>query len=106
MNPLIDPVEYDVLTSTQTETHIMQADFLKLREIAATYTIPASWGGPFRASRWSLTVSARNLWTTTKYKGTGDPEVAFNSGPNTFDRTDYASVPQPRRLTASINVNF
>jgi len=105
-NPLADPVEVEVWLSQQTETHIMPADFLKLREISATYLIPASWGGPFRASRWSITLSARNLWMTTKYGGTGDPEVSFTSSPNTFNATDYAAVPQPRRLTASINVNF
>ncbi|PYP74205.1 MAG: hypothetical protein DMD25_15580, partial [Gemmatimonadetes bacterium] len=59
-----------------------------------------------RASRWSITLSGRNLWLATRYKGTGDPEVSFNSNPNTFDRTDYASVPQPRRLSATITVLF
>ena len=105
-NPQADPIQVQVWGSQQTVTHIMPADFLKLREVAVTYLVPPSWGGPFRASRWSITLSGRNLWLATRYKGTGDPEVSFNSNPNTFDRTDYASVPQPRRLSATITVLF
>jgi len=105
-NPQADPIQVQVWGSQQTVTHIMPADFLKLREVAVSYIVPPSWGGPFRASRWIITLSGRNLWLATRYKGTGDPEVSFNSNPNTFDRTDYASVPQPRRLSATINVNF
>jgi hypothetical protein len=84
----------------------MPADFLKLREVAVSYDIPASLGGLFRSNRWSVTVSARNLWMATKYKGAGDPEVSFTSSPGSFDRTDYASVPAPRRLSATFNVSF
>ena len=105
-NPRADSVEVQVWGSLQTVTHIMPADFLKLREVAVTYDLPPSWGGPFRARRWSVTLAARNLWMATRYKGTGDPEVSFESDPNTFDRTDYAAVPQPRRLSATINVTF
>ena len=108
-----DPVQRAVLLTQQTETYIQKADFLKLREVAVTYSIPRSWGGPFRVSRWSLTVAARNLWVTTKYKGPGDPEVlwaprgsADSGANNNFETLDYASVPQPRRLSASITVNF
>jgi hypothetical protein len=90
--------------SRQTVTHISQADWLKLREVSLTYSIPSSWGGPFRVSRWSVTLSGRNLWTTTKYTGTGDPEVLWvRTG---FETLDYASVPQPRRFSALVQINF
>jgi len=99
--------------SLQTAEYISAADFLKLRELALTYTMPASWGGPFRVARWSINLSARNLWTTTKYKGIGDPEVLWaprgggESGRDSnFETLDYASVPPPRRISASISVNF
>jgi TonB-dependent starch-binding outer membrane protein SusC len=105
-NPDADPVEVQVWQSLQTVTHIMPADFLKLREVAVTYNVPGSWGGPFRRNHWSITLAGRNLWMTTRYKGTGDPEVSFTSDPDSFDRTDYAAVPQPRRLSATINVTF
>ncbi|MGE3616263.1 MAG: SusC/RagA family TonB-linked outer membrane protein [Gemmatimonadales bacterium] len=106
VDPDADPAEVKRWLSTQTLTHIMPADFLKLREISLTYDLPAAWGRAFRATRWSVTASARNLFTTTKYKGSGDPEVSFVSSPGTFDRTDYASVPAPRRLSVFFNVSF
>ena len=107
-NPDADPVDVEVALSQQTETYIQAADFLKLRELSLTYTIPRSLGGPFRASRWSVTLAGRNLWVTTKYDGPGDPEVLWSRGSsaNRFEVLDYASVPPPRRLSASINVNF
>ena len=86
-------------------THISKADFIKLRELSVSYNLPTSWGGAFSARRWTVTVSGRNLWTATKYEGTGDPEVSFTSSPTSFDRTDYASFPAPRRIAAS-SYNF
>ena len=75
------------------------------RELALTYTLPGSWGSFFQGSRWSFTVSGRNLAVWTKYEGRGDPEVQFN--PNSaFTMLDYASTPQTRRLSASMRVTF
>jgi TonB-linked SusC/RagA family outer membrane protein len=109
-NPQGNPVQKAVLLSQQTETYIMPADFLKLREVAVSYTLPSSWGGPFARARWNVTVAARNLWVTTKYGGYGDPEVLWaprgDTRYNNFEVLDYASVPQPRRLSASVSVNF
>lgn len=105
-NPETPPAELARLTSLQTLSYIMPADFLKLREVSLTYDFPVSWTRALRGTRWSLTLSGRNLWLTTKYKGAGDPEVSFVSNPSTFDRTDYASVPAPRRLAATFNVSF
>ncbi|NIR45829.1 MAG: hypothetical protein GWN83_17805, partial [Gemmatimonadetes bacterium] len=52
-NPDQDPVERLVWRSLQTKTHIHPADFMKLREVALTYTLPASISQRFRASRTS-----------------------------------------------------
>ncbi len=105
-NPDTPPEVYKQLTSLQTLTYIMPGDFLKLREVSLSYNVPSSLGRFFKDYRWNVTVSARNLWTTTKYKGTGDPEVSFYSDANNFDRTDYAAVPAPRRLQVTVNVAF
>jgi hypothetical protein len=42
---------------------IYDAGFLKLREVSATYTLPAAWAGRFNARNASLSVGARNLMT-------------------------------------------
>ena len=112
-DPLASDTAIDFWTSQQTVEYIQAADFLKLREVSLTYTIPSSWGGPFRAGRWSVMVAARNLLTWTKYNGLGDPEVLWSprgggdsGNQNNFETLDYASVPPPRRLSAAISVNF
>ena len=106
-NPNADPAEREVWLSTQTMTHLFPADYLKLREVSLSFTFPRSWGGPFAANRYGITLSGRNLGIlTTRYKGTGDSEVSFVSNPGSFDRTDYASVPAPRRFSATLHVTF
>jgi TonB-linked SusC/RagA family outer membrane protein len=112
-NPDADPVDLAVAETRETESTIMAADFLKIRELSFTYTIPGSWGGPFRDGRWNITVAARNLVTWTKYDGPGDPEVLWSrttqdgGGPgNRFEVLDYASVPPPRRVSIAIQINY
>lgn len=93
------------LRSLQTKSHISKADFVKFRELALTYTIPQRWTRALRGTRWSATLSARNIGHWTKYKGKGDPEVQWDPR-STFQMLDYASTPQTRRLSASFRVTF
>jgi TonB-linked SusC/RagA family outer membrane protein len=84
---------------------IDKADFIKLREVSATYTLPRSWAEKFRARGMSFTLSGRNLALWTKYDLGTDPELNF-SGDATFTRTDYMSVPMMRYYTATVNLSF
>jgi hypothetical protein len=93
------------LLSLQTDEFIYKADFVKLREVSATYTLPRDLTERFGFSRASITVSGRNLGLWTKYKGNSDPEVTFTST-SEFDASDYAAIPQLRRLLVSMNFNF
>jgi TonB-dependent starch-binding outer membrane protein SusC len=94
------------LRSLQTKSHISRADFVKLREVSVTYTLPERWTRYIRpGSRWAVTLAGRNLAIWTKYEGRGDPEVQFDPD-NTFTMLDYAATPQTRRLTASVRVTF
>jgi TonB-linked SusC/RagA family outer membrane protein len=104
-DPNLDPVERARLLSLQTKEFIYRADFIKLRELAATYTIPPSFTSRFGFSRAAVTVSGRNLAVWTRYKGNTDPEVAFNST-NQFGRTDYAAIPMQRHIQVAFNFNF
>lgn len=108
-DPNAPPEQRAVWTSLQTKTHIWDADFLKLREISATYTLPTEWAGAVRADRMSFTLAARDLWMWTNYtpyRGEkADPEVQFFAGQG-FSTLDYASTPMTRRLTASVRVQF
>lgn len=76
-----------------TRAHYYQdASFLKLREVSINYILPDGWIP--RASRTSLTLSARELATWTDFAGV-DPE---NSA--------QAILPPLSRFTASLNIGF
>jgi TonB-dependent SusC/RagA subfamily outer membrane receptor len=104
-DPGYDPAERLVWYSLATRQHMEQADFIKLRELSATYTLPGAWAQRFGASQASFTLSGRNLWMWTKYFEGLDPEVVFNSESN-FTSADYASTPMTRRLMASVRFVF
>ena len=65
---------------------------------------PTRWARRFRASRLSLTLAGRNLWTITDYSGV-DPEVNAFAQDN-FSTSDFESQPQVRYWTARLNVGF
>ena len=74
------------------DQYFMDASFVKLRELSASYDFPRRWTP--RVSQASLTVAARELATWTDFQGT-DPE---NAG--------QAILPPLSRLTAALNIRF
>ena len=95
--------------------YTQRADFIKIREVSLTYTLPTEWSSRFRADRVAVTLAAHNLGFLWKpwYKGL-DPEVTFN-GINTTSadggtfgsvRADYFTLPMLRRLTMAVDVSF
>jgi TonB-linked SusC/RagA family outer membrane protein len=78
--------------------------FIKLRELSLTFSVPDSWAHRFRASRLSLTLAGRNLWTITDYSGV-DPEVNAFAQSN-FSTSDFESQPQVQYWTARLNIGF
>jgi TonB-linked SusC/RagA family outer membrane protein len=83
--------------------------FIKLRELSFTFNAPDTWARALRASRLSLTLSGRNLWTITDYSGI-DPEVnGFGQGNGEsagFSSTDFFSQPQIRYWMLRVNLGF
>jgi TonB-linked SusC/RagA family outer membrane protein len=78
--------------------------FIKLRELSLTFNAPDRWARLVRASRLSLTLSGRNLWTITDYTGI-DPEVN-GFGQRNFSSTDFFSQPQVRYWMLRANLGF
>ncbi|HEX6309262.1 MAG TPA: SusC/RagA family TonB-linked outer membrane protein [Longimicrobiales bacterium] len=105
LEPSVTVADVLALRSLQTKSHITKADNLKWRELSVTWSIPPRWTRALPDSRFSLTLSGRNLALWTKYKGKGDPEVQFDPN-STFSMLDYAATPQTRRLSASLRVSF
>jgi TonB-linked SusC/RagA family outer membrane protein len=105
VNPEADPDEVLVRQfASQTYIHIQQADFLKLRDLAVSYDLPAAIIGRVGIRNSTFTVAGHNLKIWTKY-GAADPEVSFH-GDDTFNRNDSWTVPQTRRISASLTVSF
>lgn len=109
-NAALDPEAYAERTSGSTLPFVTKADFVKLREVAVSYTIPRGVTGRFGTDEVTFTLSGRNLAMWTNYLGM-DPEVNFNGNASTqgfasTDRTDYMSVPMLRRIQASVNLRF
>ncbi|HEV2149615.1 MAG TPA: SusC/RagA family TonB-linked outer membrane protein [Longimicrobiaceae bacterium] len=109
-NPALDPEVYAERTSGSTLPFVTRADFVKLREVSVSYTIPQRLTRGFGTDELTFMLSGRNLAMWTNYLGM-DPEVNFNGIANTagfgsVDRSDYMSVPMLRRLQASISARF
>jgi outer membrane receptor protein involved in Fe transport len=109
-NPNADPVQVQVLQSGVTAPYINRADFVKLRELSLTYTLPQVVLRHAGLKGASVIVSGRNLaiWKLKNYRGM-DPEVNFANQTSTngqFYRTDYGSVPMLRRIVTSLNLTF
>jgi hypothetical protein len=81
-----------------------KTDFLRFRELSATFSFPDRFAGLFRASRMSFTAAARNLGTITGYSGL-DPQSGY-FGDSIGVVSDFQTQPPPSYLTFRLNVTF
>lgn len=86
------------------QTDVQKADFLRLREVAVTFTAPDRWARSFGASTLSLTLAGRNLALWTKYPGV-DPETN-NFGALNYRTSDFLSQAPLRSWVARVNLGF
>ena len=93
-----------ILAISDPNQYLERADFIKLRDVSLTYTIPQRLFNRSGLSSASLTVAGRNLGLWTDYSGL-DPEV--NTYPNrNFTRVDAYAAPMTRRWTVSLNLGL
>jgi len=83
-----------------------KADFVRLREVSVGYTLPRALLSRMgnRVKGGTLTFAAQNLALWSDYSG-ADPEVV-SSGAANFDRTDFLTLPNPRRFVIKTNFTF
>ncbi|MGH7577899.1 MAG: SusC/RagA family TonB-linked outer membrane protein [Longimicrobiales bacterium] len=87
---------------------IEKADFIKLRDLSLTYTLPSRIAQAFRATGASITVAGHNLAQWTDYSGL-DPEASGYGpvpGRGNFARADVYPVPMLRRWSVAMNLSF
>jgi TonB-linked SusC/RagA family outer membrane protein len=103
--------QYVALSPYDGLNEIEDADFVRWRELALTYTMPGTMAGRFGAKSLALNLTARNLAIWTKYSGT-DPETNLLGRQTSGGLNDLAmgidafGFPLPRRFTASVRVGF
>jgi TonB-dependent starch-binding outer membrane protein SusC len=91
------------------DAYLQPGDFIRFRELSATYTLPRSiiarWGPVSNAS---IAIAFQNLALWTDYEG-ADPEVNSAIGVNAnneFTRTDFFTLPNPKRTLLRLNLSF
>ncbi len=98
-NPTIAKTVNDVQ-----EAYLQSGDFVKLRELSATYTLPPGLASKMRVRAASFTLAGQNLVTWTDYEGY-DPEVVSNAGA-AFNRDDFFTQPPTRRWVVRVNLTY
>jgi TonB-dependent starch-binding outer membrane protein SusC len=85
------------------QAYIEKGDFMRLREVSATFTLPRNWANAIRAQGASLQFAGRNLALWTDYSG-ADPEVNTSTAGNS--RQEFLTVPAARRFVTRVNLQF
>ncbi len=102
----VDPqVYYGNVASRISEEFIYSADFIKMRQMTLSYTLPRRWiqSSPFQ----NVTVSlvGRNLFFLYKNVPNIDPEASYNTG-NGGQGLEYATIPTARSFGFNVNLRF
>lgn len=97
---------YRSLAQNVTSVHVLDGDFIKLRQVSLGYAIPASVLGKlkiFKAARVSFV--ARNLAILMKKSDNIDPEATFSSNVNYYG-IEGTSLPSTRTYGVNLNLTF
>ena len=94
-----------------TRTYYQDASFTKIREVTLGARIPRSWLSKVRSFNGvtdaQISVSGRNLYWWTPYRG-GDPEFSnFGAGNDNLQRNrELAAYPASRNFWVNLNLGF
>lgn len=99
---------FAMLSSSFDYGFIERADWLKLREVSISYNfrdILASTGADSYVRDLNVSVSGRNLFTSTKYSGI-DPEVNFAGARSTSRGQDFLTLPPSRSFLFTVSLGL
>jgi len=85
--------------------YIVPGDFVRLRELALTFSIPSDWSRRLGIETSSISLGGRNLALWTRYDG-WDPEVIGVIDPATPFLGDVFTTPQARRAFARLSITY
>ena len=87
-----------VANYTSSTYYLMDASYLRLKNVVLSYNFPRSIFSKIKAQDLSVYVSADNLFTFTDYEG-GDPERASVTG-------NFSQYPQAKIFNVGLNIKF
>jgi TonB-linked SusC/RagA family outer membrane protein len=82
-----------------------KGDFVKVKNVTLSYTLPAKIIGKAKMSSARIFVSGQNLAIITDYPGP-DPEVSSNGNGNTNQGIDRNTIANGRTFVIGLNVSF
>ncbi len=90
----------------ESSRYLSDGSYLRLKTLTFGYTLPQTLTSRAKLQKVRVYVSAQNLLTITSYKGR-DPEVnADYAATNITQGYDFYSAPQPKTITAGINIGL
>ncbi|NSL88384.1 TonB-dependent receptor [Chitinophaga sp. Mgbs1] len=93
-------------TSYVLTSNVFKGDFIKLRNVGLTYTLPARFTNSIHLSGGAkIYAKASNLAVITKYPGP-DPEVSGNGNNVSGQGIDRNTLANGRSYTLGLNINF
>ena len=97
----------DEATQGQTTRFLEKGDFLRLRNVMLSYSLPRSVTQKLKIQGLRLFVQGQNLYTWHKFQG-WDPEVStvVNSDANSNAAVSGAQYPSLRSMNFGLNLNF
>ena len=88
------------------EEFVQKADFLKLRNVTLSYTLPSSALKALKLSNAKISLSGRNLWIDKDDSFTGsDPELSLYGSGNGQGITNF-QIPSNKSYTLTFNLTF
>lgn len=87
-----------------TESNVFSTSFVRLREVALSFDVPAPLLERTFISNASVVLTGRNLFLITDYPNF-DPETSVGGAGN-FQGIEYVSLPQTRSFGAGLRVTF
>jgi TonB-linked SusC/RagA family outer membrane protein len=97
----------DEETQSQTTRFLEKGDFVRLRNVVLSYSLPKSINSRLRIQGLRLFVQGQNLYTWHKFQG-WDPEVSSvsDADPNSNASVSGAQYPALKTVTFGLNFNF
>jgi len=102
-----DPVLAAAISNpTDNSPWIHRNDFIRLREVSLSYTLPSEWASRVGASRSVLSVQGRNLGKLWVHPDFNDVDPESRPGANAWNHARQNVFPQLTRLDMSIRMTF